>query len=123
MRTNNPISGAMRGILSTEVLDDAELVKRAQHAATMAGADWVKAVMPKETSTWDKDQGEWSFGSVNRGDGLHVVARAEDGTPEAIELDGHDAWFLGVQWHPEDTAGTDPTQVAVFRGLVDAARG
>ena len=56
------------------------------------------------------------------GDGLHVVARAEDGTPEAIELDGHQGWFLGVQWHPEDTAETDPVQLAVFRGLVDAAR-
>lgn len=56
------------------------------------------------------------------GDGLHVVARAEDGTPEAIELDGHEGWFLGVQWHPEDTAETDPVQLAVFRGLVDAAR-
>jgi putative glutamine amidotransferase len=56
------------------------------------------------------------------GDGLHVVARAEDGTPEAIELDGHDGWFVGVQWHPEDTAETDPVQLAVFRGLVDAAR-
>ncbi len=57
------------------------------------------------------------------GDGLHVVARAEDGTPEAIELDGHEGWFVGVQWHPEDTADTDPVQLAVVRGLVDAARG
>lgn len=57
------------------------------------------------------------------GDGLHVVARAEDGTPEAIELDGHDGWFVGVQWHPEDTAETDAVQLAVLRGLVDAARG
>jgi len=57
------------------------------------------------------------------GDGLHVVARAEDGTPEAIELDGHDGWFVGVQWHPEDTAETDPVQLAVLRGLVDATRG
>lgn len=57
------------------------------------------------------------------GDGLHVVARAEDGTPEAIELDGHDGWFVGVQWHPEDTAETDAVQLAVLRGLVDATRG
>lgn len=57
------------------------------------------------------------------GTGLRVVARAEDGTPEAIELDGHDGWFLGVQWHPEDTAATDEAQLAVFRALVEAARG
>ena len=35
-------------------------------------------------------------------------------------------WFLGVQWHPEDTAATDPGQAAVFEarsmppGRVDA---
>jgi putative glutamine amidotransferase len=56
------------------------------------------------------------------GAGLHVVARAEDGTPEAIELEGHEGWFLGVQWHPEDSAAADPDQLAVFRALVDAAR-
>src|SRR5581483_2331930 len=36
------ISGAMRGILSTEVLDDEKLVERARHAASMVGADWVQ---------------------------------------------------------------------------------
>ena len=57
------------------------------------------------------------------GAGLRAVARAEDGTIEAIELEGHHAWFLGVQWHPEDTAATDPRQLAVIRALVEAARG
>jgi carbamoyl-phosphate synthase small subunit len=33
------ISGSMRGILSTELLDDTKLVGRARHAAQMAGAD------------------------------------------------------------------------------------
>jgi len=68
------ISGAMRGILSTEVLDDAKLVDRARHAAAMAGADWVKAVKPKSSYKWDEDQGDWKLGKVERGDGLHVVA-------------------------------------------------
>jgi carbamoyl-phosphate synthase small subunit len=68
------ISGAMRGILTTESSDDAQLVERARHAASMAGADWVKAVMPSERSEWDEDQGVWRFGEVVRGDGLHVVA-------------------------------------------------
>src|SRR5436305_14625527 len=40
------ISGAMRGVLSTELLDDAQLVTRARNAAQMAGADWVQAVKP-----------------------------------------------------------------------------
>src|SRR5665213_1958792 len=35
------ISGAMRGILSSEILDDQKLVDRARHGAQMIGADWV----------------------------------------------------------------------------------
>ena len=57
------------------------------------------------------------------GSGVHAVARADDGTVEAIELDGPSGWFLGVQWHPEDTAATDPTQLALFQALVAAATG
>jgi len=49
------------------------------------------------------------------GDGLVAVARAEDGTVEAVELDG--VFAIGVQWHPE--AGDDP---AVFRALITPPR-
>ena len=64
----------MRGVLSTELLDDAQVVDRARHGRQMAGADWVKAVMPSEAYDWDQDQGDWRLGRVERGDGLHVVA-------------------------------------------------
>lgn len=55
------------------------------------------------------------------GTGLRVAARAEDGTIEAVTLPEHPGWFLGVQWHPEDTAGTDPAQSSLFEHLVRAA--
>src|SRR5882724_12122173 len=66
------IGGAMRGILSTELLDDVKLVARARGAAQMAGADWVQAVKPSGEYEWDQDQGDWKLGRVERGDGLHV---------------------------------------------------
>ena len=68
------IGGAMRGVLSTEILDDVALVTRARNAAQMAGADWVQAVKPTENYTWTEGHGDWSQGRVERGDGLHVVA-------------------------------------------------
>ena len=68
------IGGAMRGVLSTELLDDAALVAKARGAAEMAGADWVKAVRPDAGYGWTEDHGEWKTGPVHRGDGLHVVA-------------------------------------------------
>ncbi|MCE1177551.1 MAG: gamma-glutamyl-gamma-aminobutyrate hydrolase family protein [Micrococcales bacterium] len=57
------------------------------------------------------------------GEGMRVIARSEDEVPEGVVIDGIPGWFLGVQWHPEDTAATDPQQAGIFRALVDAARG
>ncbi len=68
------IGGAMRGVLSTEIADDAELVAKARGAAQMAGADWVQAVKPTKAYDWTENHGDWSQGEVERGDGLHVVA-------------------------------------------------
>lgn len=56
------------------------------------------------------------------GAGLRAVAHAADGVIEAVELASAHGWYLGVQWHPEDTAATDPAQAALFRAFVDAAR-
>ncbi len=56
------------------------------------------------------------------GEGLVVTARSEEGVVEAVELPAADGWYLGVQWHPEDTWETEPQQLAVFRALVDASR-
>lgn len=55
------------------------------------------------------------------GAGLAVTARALDGTVEALELPGHARWFTAVQWHPEDTAATDPGQQGLFDALARAA--
>jgi len=68
------LSGSMRGVLSTAILDDAALVARARAAQQMIGADWVQAVKPCEQYTWDQGQGLWKQDKVERGDGLHVVA-------------------------------------------------
>ncbi|MEV0280554.1 type 1 glutamine amidotransferase [Streptomyces sp. NPDC050610] len=56
------------------------------------------------------------------GEGLAVTGRAEDGTVEALELPGRRAWFAAVQWHPEDTALSDPAQQGLFDALVEACR-
>jgi putative glutamine amidotransferase len=54
------------------------------------------------------------------GDGLRVSARAPDGVIEGIEHEG-DAWILGAQWHPEDTAADDPAQQRLFDAFVRQA--
>jgi len=56
------------------------------------------------------------------GDGLQVVARSEEGVVEGVEIPDAPGWFLGVQWHPEDTWSSDPQQLAVFSAHVEASR-
>lgn len=41
-----------------------------------------------------------------------ATAWADDGINEAFELD--EGWVVAVQWHPEVTAGDDPTQQRLF---------
>ncbi|HEX8518305.1 MAG TPA: gamma-glutamyl-gamma-aminobutyrate hydrolase family protein [Pseudonocardia sp.] len=57
------------------------------------------------------------------GEGLKAAAHSADGVIEAVTLDDHPGWYLGVQWHPEDTAATDPVQAALFRRFVRASAG
>jgi putative glutamine amidotransferase len=60
------------------------------------------------------------------GDGLVITGRSPDGLIEAIELPIRDEddvrFFLGVQWHPEDTADRDPSQQALFEALANMAQ-
>jgi putative glutamine amidotransferase len=56
------------------------------------------------------------------GDGLRVVARAADGVVEGVEPAGTDGpWIVGVQWHPEDTAESDPANQRLFDTFVREA--
>jgi putative glutamine amidotransferase len=55
------------------------------------------------------------------GEGLREAAHSADGVIEAVTLDGHAGWYLGVQWHPEDTAAANPVQAKIFRRLVEAS--
>jgi len=56
------------------------------------------------------------------GKGLKVVARSSDGLVEGLEHTGRDQWLIGVQWHPEDTAATDPHQQNLYDALISVAR-
>ncbi|MEO8476109.1 MAG: gamma-glutamyl-gamma-aminobutyrate hydrolase family protein [Actinomycetota bacterium] len=63
------------------------------------------------------------------GEGIVVGGRSSDGLVESIELRGadgndveHTTWMLGVQWHPEETAASDPAQKSLFDAFVNLAR-
>jgi putative glutamine amidotransferase len=52
--------------------------------------------------------------------GLRAVALADDGVIEALEAEDARP-FLGLQWHPETLAATEPAQQAFFDWLVRTA--
>lgn len=53
---------------------------------------------------------------------MRVVARAADGTVEAID-DPNRPFYVGVQWHPEriDSDADDPLNLGLIKRLVEAA--
>jgi len=56
------------------------------------------------------------------GDRLVVEAEAEDGTPEAVSVQGCRSFALGVQWHPEYKAWENPFSRQLFEAFGQAAR-
>lgn len=63
----------------------------------------------------------WHHQAIDRlGSGLRPVAWAADGTIEATEHESH-PWLISVQWHPELSAGDDPTQQRLFDAFVHTA--
>ena len=52
------------------------------------------------------------------GKGLEVSATSPDGLVEGLEHTGSGQWLIGVQWHPEDTAASDPHQQSLYDQLV-----
>lgn len=55
--------------------------------------------------------------------GLEAQAFAKDGLVEAVVGPREHPFFLGVQWHPEWQATTNPVSISLFRRFGEAARG
>lgn len=61
-------------------------------------------------------------GIKDAGPRIVVDGHAEDGTPEAIYVDGAPGFTLAVQWHPEYEAAKDPVSKPLFEAFGAAAR-
>lgn len=53
---------------------------------------------------------------------LRVEAVAEDGTVEAVSVNDACAFALGLQWHPEYWADSDPPSNRIFTAFAEAVR-
>jgi putative glutamine amidotransferase len=90
--------------------------KQAMHDVEVAAGSRLAAVLGQGTARCLSHHHQ---GLDRLGDGFRPVARAPDGLVEGIERD--QGWTVGVLWHPESTAATDPAQHRLLRGFVEAA--
>jgi len=69
------IQGAMRGAISTEILDDSDLVDRARAWSGLVGQDMVKTVAPDEPFEWTKGfESDFAMEPRKATDRFNVVA-------------------------------------------------
>ena len=61
-------------------------------------------------------------GIKHTGERIIIDGTADDGTPEAIYVEGAPGFTLGVQWHPEYRAAEDPVSRPLFQAFGDALR-
>ncbi|MFI6586247.1 gamma-glutamyl-gamma-aminobutyrate hydrolase family protein [Embleya sp. NPDC050493] len=80
------------------------------------------STIARATGTTELDASCYHHQSVDRlAPGLRSTGTTPDGTVESLEPTSPTGWFTAVQWHPEDTARTDPTQHSLFTTLTEAA--
>jgi carbamoyl-phosphate synthase small subunit len=81
------IQGAMKGVICTDqalVIDDAELVRRANAWSGLVGIDLVKVVSPKKPYTWEQNKGTWAQITDNHAAPSHNVVAIDCGLKRNI---------------------------------------
>ena len=115
------------GTLVQHLADDPRML---QHDRDMPRAEPAHELRVKEGSRLAEIMGVGNRTGVNshhhQGLGavphaLEHVGWAEDGCLEAVVARDH-RWVVGVQWHPEAMADTDPHQRRLFESFVEATK-
>jgi putative glutamine amidotransferase len=141
-----PVLAICRGIQELNVALGGTLIQKVQevagrhdHRATngqplVEPIDWDHLYRPKHTVSLSGHiarvvgQSEIMVNSLHQqaidrpGKGVIVEGNADDGTIEAIRVEGIPGFAMGVQWHPEYHYAADAASVAIFRAFGDACR-
>jgi len=118
------VVGALNGVMSTECMDAAELVRRARALPSMAGADFVKVVTPDEPYEW-KHGYDSAFAQAHRDHGQRVfnVVAIDCGAKMNILRNlvecGCDVTVVGARATAEEVLERKPDGVFVSNGPGD----
>jgi putative glutamine amidotransferase len=117
-RGTQAVNVALGGDLVQDMADAGGNHRHVTHAIQVAPDAVIAGIVG--TAPWISCFHHQTVGRL--GEGLRAVAHSADGVVEAVELADHDGWYVGVQWHPEDTAAEDRAQTELFCAFVAAAR-
>ena len=81
--------GALKGVISSEELDDAKLVEMAKSSAGLVGRDLVKEVLPQQPVSWDSHLSKWWDTRTN-------APEPQDPGPDAPHVVALD---FGMKWN------------------------
>lgn len=112
------IPAQMPGTLQHRQHKDGKMRDTTSHAVTIKEGENILYQIVGDTTLETNSFHHQAIGNV--GEGLEVVATAEDGVIEAVWNPGM-TFGLAVQWHPEMLAANYPDHAAIFEAFVKAA--
>lgn len=103
-----------------EIHPDLELIFAERHAVRLTPGGAFARLLDRETIRVNSLHGQ---GILEPGARVVVEGIAEDETIEAIRIADAPGFALGVQWHPEHDAGTNPINRRLFQAFGAAVAG
>lgn len=102
-------AGAMKGVLSTEDLDEKSLINKAKSSPGLVGRDLVQEVVPIESRSWEESLSPWSLlpGTSN--------SRESSSDCHVVALD------FGMKWNIARHLFDEQCRVTVLPGTATAA--
>jgi carbamoyl-phosphate synthase small subunit len=105
--------GALRGVISTELLDDADLVQRARTSPSLVGRDLVREVIPSERSDWNGRLHDlWDYSGERQG--VEFSGADTIQAPHIVALD------FGMKWNIARHLASQGFRVTILPGTSSA---
>jgi len=106
--------GALRGVLSTEDLDDGSLVAKAKASPGLVGRDLVREVVPDMPCEWQESVSEWTHLNSDCSDQKSKIETRKSKNPHVVALD------YGMKWNIPRHLYDMGCQVTILPGTATA---